>query len=63
MDRDLREVKETIETVRADLSQRDEELLKIRIRIRQADMERERLEAELRSLSRVVGKQSRGKNA
>lgn len=26
-------------------------------------MERERLEAELRSLSRVVGKQSRGKNA
>jgi hypothetical protein len=35
---------------------KDEEILKIRIKIRQADMEKEKLEVEHSNLRRLVGK-------
>ena len=63
MHQEMIELKETIDTINTDLSVRDEEVLKMRIKIRQVDMEREKLEAELQILKKLLGKQSRGKNA
>jgi hypothetical protein len=40
------ELKETIETIKNDLSKKDEEILKILIKMRQVDMEKDRLEQE-----------------
>jgi len=47
MHEELNELKETIAQIAEDISIRDEEILKVRIKMRQVDIERERLEAEL----------------
>ena len=44
MGQEMKELKETIEFINNDLSSKDEEILRVRIKIRQVDMERERLE-------------------
>ncbi len=46
MHQDFIELKETIETIKNDLSKKDEEILKILIKMRQVDMEKDRLEQE-----------------
>lgn len=63
MHEELNELKETILEINDDIQRRDEEILKVRIKMRQADIERERLEAELQLLRKQVGKNTRGKNA
>ena len=57
------ELKETIETIKNDLSKKDEEILKILIKMRQVDMEKDRLEQEYQQIKKLIGKQTRGKNA
>ncbi len=57
------ELEDTISDIREDMSGKDQELLKIRIKIRQADIERERLEQELAILRKQLGpNKGRGKN-
>ncbi len=46
------EIEETINEVSEDMSQIDQEMLRIKIKIRQADIERERLEQDLTALRR-----------
>ena len=56
---------DTMSDINVDMEVRDEEILKVRIKIRQADIEKERLEAQIQHLRRQISKnhQSRGKNA
>ena len=56
-------MREVILEIGEDFSRRDEEILKVRIKMRQADMEREKLELETQALRKQIGKISRGKNA
>ena len=63
MHKELKEVKETIEIINDELSSKEEEVLRLRIKIRQTDIEKEKLEAEQLALRKLIGKQSRGKNA
>jgi hypothetical protein len=42
--------------INEDMQKRDEELLKVRIRMTQEDMERQKLEGELQNLRKVIGK-------
>lgn len=44
MQQEMIEIEETVNDVNEDLSQIDQEMLKIRIKMRQADIERERME-------------------
>jgi regulator of replication initiation timing len=61
MHQDILEAKDTIKDIQEDLNTREEEILRVRIRIRQADMERERLEQESQALRKQIGKITRGK--
>ncbi len=42
--------------INEDMQKRDEELLKVRIKMSQVDMERQRLEGEVQALRRKIGK-------
>lgn len=61
MHQEIIETKDAIKDIQVALSTREEEILRIRIKIRQADMERERLEQESQALRRQIGKITRGK--
>ena len=52
MHQDFIELKETIETIKNDLSKKDEEILKILIKMRQVDMEKDRLEQEYQQIKK-----------
>lgn len=52
----MQELQETIKEINEDMQRRDEELLKVRIRMTQVDMERQKLEGELQNLRKVIGK-------
>jgi len=45
-------LEDTMDDINADMEVRDEEILKVRIRIRQMDIEKDKLEAQMQHLRR-----------
>jgi chromosome segregation ATPase len=61
IDADSLELKENIQRLRDEIESIDEKLLRARIKTRECDLERERLEAEIKKNTKH-GKQPKGKN-
>jgi chromosome segregation ATPase len=52
IDDEMKFLEDTMDDINADMEVRDEEILKVRIRIRQMDIEKDKLEAQMQHLRR-----------